>query len=66
VVKGRGAYRGANRYCQENSKGKRSRAIETGFDRIVEFSEFRHGTHPEIHHCDPALFWFAESYFNSF
>jgi hypothetical protein len=24
--------------------------IETGFDRISEFSEFRYGKHPVLHH----------------
>ncbi|MEN9991461.1 MAG: hypothetical protein RLZZ224_1163 [Verrucomicrobiota bacterium] len=35
-------------------------AIEAGFDRISEFSEFRHGNHPEIHHSDLAWFRFLE------
>jgi hypothetical protein len=36
----------------------RALAIETGFDGISEFSEFRHGNHPEIHKSDFALFRF--------
>jgi hypothetical protein len=34
--------------------------IETGFDRISELSEFRHGNHAEIHHSDPAWFGIPE------
>ncbi|MEN9990935.1 MAG: hypothetical protein RLZZ224_637 [Verrucomicrobiota bacterium] len=31
-------------------------AIEAGFDRISEFSEFCHENHPEIQQSDTALF----------
>ena len=41
-------------------------AIEAGFDRISEFSEFRHGNDPEIHHSDLAWLRFLESGFISF
>jgi hypothetical protein len=40
-------------------------ASEAGFDRISEFSEFRHGNHPEIHNSDLATFRFAEYRFIS-
>jgi hypothetical protein len=35
-------------------------AIEAGFDRISEFSEFCHENHPEIHLSDFAWFRFLE------
>ena len=41
-------------------------AIEAGLTEFPNFSEFRHGNHPEIHHSDLAWFRFLEDEIISF